>query len=135
MKPVISRLMRADCTRDNRKTYLPGTYPCSGFNTYDAKRGDLIVYRDDSGQRIFARVIGGVTYEGKRAIEVAALLSLGNPCVRWIDPATVVECRRSIPREALAFFFSEEWKEPADIIRKMEDGFGADIRAALELVK
>lgn len=114
--------MRTDCTRDNRKTFLP----CAshlGFDLWNAKRGNWILYRESETSLRHARVIGGVTCERKRWIEVCAML--GNfdcPAIRWIEPQQVLNCRAAFPREILDFI-AGEWKSPADIIARIEHGF------------
>jgi hypothetical protein len=124
MKPVESRLLRKDCTRDNRATRLPNV-AFMGFNLQKAKRGNWIAY-SESGSIHMARVIGGVECEGKRYIEACAILGcFDNPCSRWIDPDSVIRCLQEPPFEIFRFL-SGEWAEPADIIDRMERGFLPD---------
>jgi hypothetical protein len=126
--------MRNDAKISNRKVYLPNATHL-GFSKYEAKRGDLIVYRehhaDDSYQLRIARVIGTVdapALEHSSAVKnhlfVLALSNSGDTVYeRWVDPANVVECITS-PVKFAAWFFSDAPMQysPADVIRLSEYG-------------
>lgn len=113
--------MRTDCTRDNRATKLPNASHL-GFDLWRAKRGNWIRFDDGNGEK-FGRVIGRVHCERKTYIEVCAMLGCFDcPAIRWIDPASVIQCRSAPPANIFAFI-TGEWKNPADIIAAIDYGF------------
>lgn len=114
--------MRTDCTRDNRKTYLPNASHL-GFNLWHAKRGNWIVYREHDSDTRCARVLGRVRADGKTYVEViAALGAFDIPAVRWIEPESILQCRATPPANIFAFF-AGDWSSPSDILAKVSYGF------------
>jgi len=117
---------RADCVRDNRATTLPNS-SFLGFSTNKAKRGNWITYEIDNHCRA-ARVVGGVTCEGKRYLEVITWdVAQTMAYVRWIEPASVRSCYPRPPAPVLAFL-SGQWDDWQTILATAASGKpGADL--------
>lgn len=121
--------MRTDCTRDNRKTHLPNA-DTLGYGRYFAKRGNWVSFSQNGDPSVtyHGRVIGGVTCEGRRYVEVIALLgALDNPAVRWLAPHEITRCDDTPPAGIFSFICGE-WIDPARIIGAAENGFTQEMR-------
>lgn len=111
---------RTDCVRDNRRIECRGSTPF-GFSTSNAKRGSWIIWERENVKRA-GRVVGGVTCEGKRWIEVIAVGEAFNHAhVQWIDAAWVRYCYPSPHFEVLEFL-TGDWSDPDKILRTAARG-------------
>lgn len=116
--------MRTDCTRDNRKCYLPNASLIASGKNF-AKCGDWIRYSMPGFDGNHGRVLGRVHADGRVYLEIIALLgSLDCPAVRWIDPAAVLTCESSPPRRIFEFICGP-WN-PAEVMARVERGFLSD---------
>lgn len=107
--------MRTDCTRDNRKAYLPNASHL-GFDLWYAKRGNWLRFNYD-GRQLVGRSLGRVHADGTTYLEVIALLGAADiPAVRWIKADDVIQCREAPPREVFDFICGP-WDDVAAILK------------------
>lgn len=107
--------MRTDCKRHNCAILLPNASTL-GFGLYKAKRGNWVRFNYGE-ERLCGRVVGGVVADGKRYIEVIALLGACHiPAVRWIEAEDVIECRSEPPRKVFEMICGD-WDDPTAILQ------------------
>jgi hypothetical protein len=112
---------RTDCTRDNRKVYLPHASSL-GYDLKWSKRGRWIQTNQDGNCQI-ARVVGRVVCERVEYVEAIAVLGLLNiPAIRWYLPHHIMQCSDGIPNSVVQFMFTEKWKDPEYILKRCMRG-------------
>lgn len=122
--------MRTDCERDKRETQCVnamGSGPLWGT----ARPGNWIAFkRGPAGGLMWGRVIGGVTADGSRMIEVAAFFG-ASVNVRWILAEDVRKIMPNPPANVFQFLCGD-WFNSADLIARMEHGFRTDFEPDLK---
>jgi hypothetical protein len=119
-KEYFIMLTRTDCERDNVGVLCKNA-TTMGFGLRHCKRGNWVEYEVDDHRHV-GRAIGRVRCEGKEYIELAvATLAFSAAFIRWIDPLTVKEVRKSPPRNVFKFFADTEW-QPAAVFAALEYG-------------
>jgi hypothetical protein len=117
-------LTRNDCTRDNRKVYLPNASSI-GYDQRWSKRGYWLTFDSPFGGTAYGRVVGRVRCQGVTYVEVIALFGCDmTPAVRWVLPDAISACRKHPPRNVLSFVLGE-WTKPADIFAAVEYGISS----------
>jgi hypothetical protein len=120
MTTTTTTLTRTDCKRDNVAVICPNA-TLLGFGTRKCKSGAWLTYEIDNSHFV-GRAIGRVQCEGKTYIEIAqASECFSSVYIRWIDPSSVREIRKSAPRDVFTFFSQEEWK-PGTVFKQLEYG-------------
>jgi len=123
--------MRTDCERDKRETHCvnaSGQGPQWGY----ARPGNWLAYIENSSARslTWGRLIGGVTCEGSRLLEVAAFNG-SSAFVRWILAEDVRQIMPNPPANVFRFLCGD-WFDSADLLRQMEHGFRTDFEPDLK---
>lgn len=127
---MTTTLTRTDCERDNVRVICRNASTL-GFGQRNCKRGNWIEFEVDDHKYV-GRAIGRVICEGREYIEAAvATLSFSAAHIRWVEPASVREVRRSPPRHVFNFFSDTDGWYPEAIFRALEYGV-SDLHDQLE---